>query len=188
MITSNERQWCEHFYIVGERWLKMSQIRKSASFRSRIPIRRAKPTPRRCYSPEPYRRRNHSAMLDQSHNDDEHLHRPHRHQSVYGDKQDQRHTKLKLKRQRHLASTVAHHTQNKPNGSINDNNTNNSMASTRPKTIYSSSSYSSSDESQESEAPIQVNFNIFILNAKNNAFRWHLSNSLNWTEEIYHGL
>lgn len=133
----------------------MSQIRKSASFRSRIPIRRAKPTPRRCYSPEPYRKRNHSAMLDQSQNDDEHHH--HNHQSVFEDKQEQRHTKLKLKRQRHLASTVAHHIQHKPNGSINDN-TNNSMALTRPKTIYSSSSYSSSDESQESEAPIQVNF------------------------------
>lgn len=96
-------------------------------------------------------------MLDQSQNDDEHHHHSRNHQSVYGDKQEQRHTKLKLKRQRHLASTVAHHAQHKPNGSINDNS-NNSMASTRPKTIYSSSSYSSSDESQESEAPIQVNF------------------------------
>lgn len=135
----------------------MSQIRKSASFRSRIPIRRAKPTPRRCYSPEPYRKRNHPAMLEQSQNVDERQHHHHNHQSVYGDKQEQRHTKLRLKRQRHLASTVAHHTQHKPNGSINDN-ANSSMASTRPKTIYSSSSYSSSDESQESEAPIQVNF------------------------------
>lgn len=161
MITSNEWQWCERFNIVVERWLKMSQIRKSASFRSRIPIRRAKPTPRRCYSPEPYRKRNHSAMSDQSQNDEEHHHR---HQSICGgDKQEQRYTKLKLKRQRHLASTVAHHAQHKPNGlSINDN-TNHSMASTRPKTIYSSSSYSSSDESQESEAPIQVNFQFYIL-------------------------
>lgn len=118
----------------------MSQLRKSASFRSRIPIRRTKPVPRRCYSPEPYRKR--SAMLDQNQND-------HLHETKH---QEQRNSKLKLKRQRHLASTVAHN-QHKPNAtSITDN----SMASTRPKTIYSSSSYSSSDESQESEAPIQV--------------------------------
>lgn len=30
----------------------MSSLRKSASFRSRIPVRRIKPQPRRCYSPQ----------------------------------------------------------------------------------------------------------------------------------------
>lgn len=126
----------------------MSQIRKSASFRSRIPVRRADPTPRRCYSPEPYRNQASSTYSNQCHT--EHF--------TYESKQfnplEQRNNKHKVKRQRHLASTMDQkHT--KTTTSINDVSMANN-ASTRPKTIYSSSSYSSSDESQESEAPLQV--------------------------------
>lgn len=128
----------------------MSQIRKSASFRSRIPIRRAKLVPRRCYSPEPCKNRSTSPMYDQ-------------HQIINDAKpkshSEQRVSKQKMKRQRHFATTITKQVQDIPNSS---NNT--SMVSAapnipaRPKTIYSSSSYSSSDESQASESPPQVIF------------------------------
>ena len=75
----------------------MSQLRKSASFRSRIPVRRTRVPHRRCSSPEPT--------------------------SSY----------------------------TKPR----QNNKNNHLWYDRR---YSSSSYSSSDESHESEEPFQVNF------------------------------
>lgn len=128
---------------------KMSQIRKSASFRSRIPVRRAKPVPRRCYSPEPYRKLSTSSMCDQDH-------------STYDTKPfnhaEQRISRQKMKRQRHVATTLAQQSQHSANP-INDT----SIISVpnfpgRPKTIYSSSSFSSSDESQESESPPQVHF------------------------------
>lgn len=127
----------------------MSQIRKSASFRSRIPIRRAKPAPRRCYSPEPYRNRSSSSMFDH-------------HDMISDTKQqscsDQRISKQKMKRQRHVATTIqAQHTPNLMNNDTSILSTAPKIP-TRPKTIYSSSSYSSSDESQVSESPPQVHF------------------------------
>lgn len=124
----------------------MSQIRKSASFRSKIPIRRAKPVPRRCCSPEPFNNRSIASMYDQQ---------P---QIISDDKpkihSDQRMTKQKMKRQRNIATTI-------PKQSIvkdvsNSSSTTPMNISGRPKTIYSSSSYSSSDESQVSECPPQV--------------------------------
>lgn len=132
----------------------MSQIRKSASFRSRIPIRRAKPAPRRCYSPEPYRNQSTPAMYEQSN----------RHNHDYDTKPlynngEQRISKQKMKRQRHVATTLAQqakHISAKPNNDASITSVTNFPATVRPKTIYSSSSYSSSDESQESEAPPQV--------------------------------
>lgn len=93
----------------------MSSIRKSASFRSRIPVRRTKPLPRQCYSPPPLS----SAASSINHN----ISRP-----AYS------------KRHRHPIWS---------RGATNAS-TNNKCAT------YSSSSYSSGDESQESEAPIQV--------------------------------
>lgn len=135
----------------------MSQIRKSASFRSRIPIRRTKLVPRRCYSPEPYRNPSTPAMYDQSHNDND---------NNYGTKSmfnhhsnEQRISKQKMKRQRHIATTLAQQAKQpaKPSNDASITSVSNfPVASIRPKTIYSSSSYSSSDESQESEAPPQV--------------------------------
>lgn len=131
----------------------MSQIRKSASFRSRIPIRRAKPAPRRCYSPEPYRNQSTHAMYDQNHKDYDT-------KSMYNNG-EQRISKQKMKRQRHVATTLAqqaHHIAAKPNNDASITSVANFPAPIRPKTVYSSSSYSSSDESQESEAPPQVHF------------------------------
>lgn len=93
----------------------MSSIRKSASFRSRIPVRRTKPLPRQCYSPPPLS----SAASSINHN----ISRP-----AYS------------KRHRHPIWS---------RGATNAS-ANNKCAT------YSSSSYSSGDESQESEAPIQV--------------------------------
>lgn len=125
----------------------MSQIRRSASFRSRIPVRRAKPTPRRCYSPEPYKRQTTDEVF-------------HQHQNDYDTKQhnhvDQKLNKQKMKRQRNVAITLAK-MQNLARPS-KDTSTDTSASNfpARPKTIYSSSSYSSSDESQESESPPQV--------------------------------
>lgn len=75
----------------------MSSLRKSASFRSRIPVRRTKVPPRRCCSPQPI---SSTSMIKTNRNQNK----------------------------QHLWSD----------------------------TRYSSSSYSSSDESQESEAPLQV--------------------------------
>lgn len=130
---------------------KMSQIRKSASFRSRIPIRRAKLTPRRCYSPEPYKNLSTPSMFDQSHNETH----------IYNHS-EQRSSKQKMKRQRHVSATQAqqvHHTTS----SINDTSaTSANNFPTRPKTIYSSSSYSSSDESHESESSPQVQICLLI--------------------------
>lgn len=121
----------------------MSQIKKSASFRSRIPIRRAKPIPRRCYSPEPYKNRSTSSMYDQ-------------HQITNDAKpqchSEQRMSKQKIKRQRHFATTTTNPSNDTSIMSAAPN------ISARPKTIYSSSSYSSSDESQASESLPQVRF------------------------------
>lgn len=145
----------------------MSQIRKSASFRSRIPIRRAKPVPRRCYSPEPYRNLSTLAMYNQSHNDDYNT-KP---MCNHGNN-EQRINKQKMKRQRHIAATTtmlaqqhAQHSSNKPGNDASITSVTNFPAPIRPKTIYSSSSYSSSDESQESEAPpqVQIQIHIYIL-------------------------
>lgn len=131
----------------------MSQIRKSASFRSRIPIRRSRLAPRRCYSPEPYNYFKTAAMCEQNQNDyDTHPICNHG---------DQRISKQKMKRQRHVATTLAQHAQHTTKLS-KDASITNISAPIRPKTIYSSSSYSSSDESQESEAPPQVEYIRFI--------------------------
>lgn len=122
----------------------MSQIRKSASFRSRIPIRRTKLAPRRCYSPEPYKNLSTPSMFDQSHNET----------NTYTHS-EQRINKQKMKRQRHISATQAHQVQHTTRP-IND------TSATRPKTIYSSSSYSSSDESHESESSPQVQLCVLI--------------------------
>lgn len=141
----------------------MSQIRKSASFRSRIPIRRAKPVPRRCYSPEPYRQRSSSSMYD--------------HHEIIGDAKqqsylDQRISKQRMKRQRHVATTIqAQHIPN-PMGNDATMMSTTPKISARPKTIYSSSSYSSSDESQVSESPPQVH-------------KFQYNFRLNWVEFQY---
>lgn len=90
-------------------------------------------------------------MYDQSHND-------------YNTKPmhnngEQRINKQKMKRQRHVATTLAqqaHHTAKSTSNDASVTTATNFPASARPRTIYSSSSYSSSDESQESEAPPQV--------------------------------
>lgn len=68
---------------------------------------------------------------------------------------EQRISKQKTKRQRHVATTIQ--AQYIPN-SINDTSIMSAAPNipARPKTIYSSSSYSSSDESQVSEHPPQV--------------------------------
>lgn len=132
---------------------KMSQIRKSASFRSRIPIRRA--VPRRCYSPEPHRNQSTRAMYEQNHNDFDV--QPYNHG-------EQRISKQKMKRQRHVATTLAQHNMAKAN---HDPSASNFAAATRPKTIYSSSSFSSSDESQESEAPPQVRLILPVIRSAN---------------------
>lgn len=125
----------------------MSQIRKSASFRSRIPIRRTKPVPRRCYSPEPYVHKKKAEMHDQSYNNYE--------------TKPQHINKQKMKRHRHIATATATATAQHTTKQNNEiSNTNFPVPLGRPKTIYSSSSYSSSDESQESEAPPQVTFSI----------------------------
>lgn len=149
---------------------KMSQIRKSASFRSRIPVRRAKPAPRRCYSPEPYKNLLTAAMFEPNHNDYE--------PKPYA---EPRISKQKMKRQRHVATTLAQHAQHtavKPGTDTSMTATVTNFGSpTRPKTIYSSSSYSSSDESQESEAPPQVRcrFGIRVVNwVKIQIYKLHL--------------
>lgn len=148
----------------------MSQIRKSASFRSRIPIRRAKPVPRRCYSPEPYRNLSTPAMYDQSHNNDYDT-KP---MCNHGNN-EQRISKQKMKRQRHIAATTTmlaqqhaqQHSANKTGNDASITSVTNFPAPIRPKTIYSSSSYSSSDESQESEAPPQVHtYYILFINER----------------------
>lgn len=133
---------------------KMSQIKKSASFRSRIPIRRAKLPPRRCYSPEPYR---HSSMFDPGQNNYDV--KPFN----YGEK---RISKQKIKRQRHVATTLAQQTQFKTESTKDITNF---PAAARSETIYSSSSYSSSDESQESESPPQVHIYFIRVNSE---FSW----------------
>lgn len=136
----------------------MSQIRKSASFRSRIPIR-ARAAPRRCYSPEPYKNLSTSTMYEPNHND--YVTKPIRNHG------EQRISKQKMKRQRHIATTLAQQAQhtNKTNNDASITSVTN-FPGVRPKTIYSSSSYSSSDESQESEAPPPQVRRYNIFNAK----------------------
>lgn len=148
---------------------KMSQIRKSASFRSRIPIRRAKPLPRRCYSPPPYVNR---TMFNQSDNDNYIYDRSNNIESIkpaagcqnYHNHRQHHQNKQKAKRQRHIMLPNA-----TPVSTINHDesmsmDTTTITATARPITMYSSSSYSSSDESQESEAPIQVKcFDFFSI-------------------------
>lgn len=89
-------------------------------------------------------------MYDQSHNDYD--------QKPMCNHGEQRISKQKLKRQRHIATTLAQQAQHtaKPSNDASITSVTNFPAPIRPKTIYSSSSYSSSDESQESEAPPQV--------------------------------
>lgn len=128
---------------------KMSQLRKSASFRSRIPVRRAKPVPRRCYSPEPYTNLSTASMFDQDHSSYETKHTNHAEQRI---------NKQKLKRQRHVATTLAQQSQHSAKSTNDPSTISVPNFPGRPKTIYSSSSYSSSDESQESESPPQVYF------------------------------
>lgn len=127
----------------------MSQIKKSASFRSRIPIRRAKPLPRRCYSPEPYRNQSTASMFNPNQTNIETK------QFNYGEKPI---SKQKMKRQRHIATTLAQQSQHTTESTNDSSIISVTNYSTRPKTIYSSSSYSSSDESQESESPPQVHY------------------------------
>lgn len=134
----------------------MSQIKKSASFRSRIPIRRAKLPPRRCYSPEPYR---HSSMFDPGQNNYDV--KPFN----YGEK---RISKPKIKRQRHIATTLAQQAQFKTESTKDITN-----FPARTENIYSSSSYSSSDESQESESPPQVHTIFLLLEPRK--FTWFLN-------------
>lgn len=165
MIITPERgdstEWIELFVQImwnkSSGLPKMSQIRKSASFRSRIPVRRTKPIPRRCYSPEPYKNRSTPTMFESNHNDYE--------LKPYA---EQRISKQKMKRQRHVATTLAQNAQHtattKPSNDTSMITAANFTSPTRPKTIYSSSSYSSSDESQESEAPPQVRSHLEIVN------------------------
>lgn len=135
----------------------MSQIKKSASFRSRIPIRRTKPLPRRCYSPDPYRRQASTIYTSP--------HRQQMHKTTYESELGPIESlngppQQKLKRQRHF---VLASNQSAVTSTVQDTEIVNGGA-IRPKTIYSSSSFSSSDESQESEAPIQVqNLQEFFL-------------------------
>lgn len=112
----------------------MSSIRKSASFRSRIPVRRTKPTPRRCYSPPPL------STASSSREFGLHQHNNNNNNSNKSRKVSHNH-KNKLK---HVWP---------PNGT-----TASGATITTANAAYSSSSYSSSDESQESEAPLQVIF------------------------------
>lgn len=94
----------------------MSSIKKSASFRSRIPVRRTKPIPRRCYSPPALS----SAASPISNN----------------------------KQQRSISAQTR-----KGHYRIWSHR---SQAPLSKCATYSSSSYSSGDESQESETPIQA--------------------------------
>lgn len=109
----------------------MSSIRKSASFRSRIPVRRTKPLPRRCYSPPP--------------------------QSTVSSSTE--YSKSNKSRDPNQPSTNKHKQKHpiwlpQP---LNTSASGPTMATNKTTpTTYSSSSYSSSDESQESEAPLQV--------------------------------
>lgn len=140
----------------------MSQIKKSASFRSRIPVRRAKPVPRRCYSPEPssYHRQSTSTTtltatrVATAAAGTKPTHAKHMRRITHESEFDLHGPREKVKRQRQFVAdiggnigTPAMADATAPNGGIGP---------VRPKTIYSSSSFSSSDESQESEAPIQV--------------------------------
>lgn len=72
---------------------------------------------------------------------------------------EQRISKQKMKRQRHVVTTINKQAQNIQNPS-NDPSAMSAAPniSARPKTIYLSSSFSSSDESQVSESPPQVRF------------------------------
>lgn len=111
----------------------MSSIKKSASFRSRIPVRRTKPIPRRCYSPPP---------LSINHIDSNNTAgtRPtvhHTKKGRYNNHHHHRHQQQQNQQQHHLWS-------------------HGSYAPSSKCATYSSSSYSSGDESQESETPVQV--------------------------------
>lgn len=139
-----EQRWTTSSHrFVGDKCLHvnaMSSIRKSASFRSRIPVRRAKPLPRRYYSPPPlstvssateYRSSNTNKSRDTT--------------VETSNKHKQKHP-IWLPQQ--LSTSASGPTMATKNTTT---------------TAYSSSSYSSSDESQESEAPLQVNIIIFII-------------------------
>lgn len=82
------------------------------------------------------------------------------HQIVSDAKQqtEQRMSKQRIKRQRHVATTIAQQAQNISHALNDSSITPAPNISARPKTIYSSSSFSSSDESQQSESPPQVSF------------------------------
>lgn len=110
----------------------MSSIKKSASFRSRIPVRRTKPLPRRCYSPPPS-----ATSTINYHNNS-------------------------ANKSRSVPVSSQQHTKQNRRIWSNDTSMASQTASSAQPNVYSSSSYSSSDESQESEAPIQVN-NIWFL-------------------------
>lgn len=112
----------------------MSSIRKSASFRSRIPVRRTKPLPRRCYSPPPRTSVSSSTEYRTSNS-----HKSRDTAQVTTNKRKQKHP-IWLPQPLNTSASG-------PTMATNKTTT----------TTYSSSSYSSSDESQESEAPLQVN-------------------------------
>lgn len=121
----------------------MSSIRKSASFRSRIPVRRTKPLPRRCYSPPPLSTVSSSTEYLSSN----------AHKSRDTTKQPTTTT---------TTSTTNKYKQKHPiwlPQPLNTSASGPTMATNKTATTtYSSSSYSSSDESQESEAPLQVKY------------------------------
>lgn len=131
---------------VVHRWNAMSSIRKSASFRSRIPVRRTKPLPRRCYSPPPLSTVSSSAEYRSSHS----------HKSQDTSQAAATTTASNKYKQKHPIWLPQQ---------LNTSASGPTMAANKVATAtYSSSSYSSSDESQESEAPLQVNTHIqYIL-------------------------
>lgn len=142
----------------------MSQIKKSASFRSRIPVRRTKPLPRRCYSPEPDYRRQAASIYTSPLHGNTHMQRA-THESEFNAIQSPLiRPREKVKRQRHFEVNADQNTDNPlmadtglaNGGGAGSGGGGVGSGAVRPKTIYSSSSFSSSDESRESEAPLQV--------------------------------
>lgn len=146
--------------------MRMSSLKKSASFRSRIPVRRTNPLPRRCYSPPPLLNAEQTIRTTASAS------------AISNYLQEQQ--EEQPNRGRNLVLS-----KNRKNNCNNNSNQQNrrsrqhaclmTYASSAAKKIptYSSSSYSSGDESEDSDEPIQekVSQTKTVLHHQTIAFR-----------------
>lgn len=165
---------------------EMSAITKSASFRSRIPVRRTKPLPRRCYSPPPLsttvrtiKTTASASAIDQ--------HRYMQEQQQQQQEQSSRHSVNARNRgrlQRHQSKSKHHHHYQQQQHHQHQQQQQPMWTSHGPSAklnkcaTYSSSSFSSGDESQESDEPVPEKVNPLTWFYIYTSFLYFLSTSI----------